>query len=576
MAKYIALANLKTAAKIVSQPFIRSYNRLESTPRSDDMEAGVSMETADPLWYLCRQWQFGEFQGEDAASAYQANILAKHQKPGQLVLPSGKEIAYDLSSPLETIVERENLSSNTHLSAQLGRYFRRWLRQNNLLKYLPLFLEKYPIAVKPNDQDLPGNYFFKSVEGYEINGFSLYESVLDFSYKNWFTSDANFKPAHYNLLETGGNELVNSFKRIYEQAQEEDSTWVSENLEYSFRLEARQDGRTKKVLEAKQFSGGHLDWKDFDQVTSNSNRGITRLQSPEKIVQTFIPAPLRFSGMPHPRLWQMEDSTTDFGDLEASKTTLVNMLLAEFGMRYSNDWFILPYEVDLNTICQVEGICVTDVFGLNFFIKPAIDDPEMNWQQFAFFHQSETNNVSRNQSLFYLAPAVGKVQKSEVLEQVNFMRDEMSNLVWATEQILLSADGQGRRTNRDVPSLKEFEPINEESKIRYVLGNTVPQNWFPFVPVLKKNSTKEMPEIRLQRARMPQGEPAQSKLLSEKQPVYFVEEKEVTRSGIVVERIFNRTRWLNGKTFLWIGRQKKTGRGEGNANLKFDQILDIK
>lgn len=576
MAKYVALANLKTKAKIFSQPFIRSYNRLESTPRSDDMEAGVSMETADPLWYLCRQWQFGEFQGEDAASAFQANILANHQKPGQLVLPGGKEIAYDLSSPLETIVERENLSYNIHLSAQLGRYFRRWLRQNKLLKYLPLFLEKYPIDVKPDDQDLSGNYFFKSVEGYEINGYKLYKSVLDFSYKNWFTSDANFKPAHHNLLETGGNELVNSFKRIYEQAQEKDSTWISENLEYSFRLEAKQDGNTKKVLDAKQFSGGHLDWKDFDQGVADSNRGITRLQRPEKIVQTFIPAPLRFSGMPHPRLWQMEDSTTDFGDLEASKTTLVNMLLAEFGMRYSNDWFILPYEVELNTICQVEGICVTDVFGLNFLIQPALDDPEMNWQQFAFFHQSETDNSSRNKSLFYLAPAVGKVQKSEVLEQVNFMRDEMSNLVWATEQILLSADGQGRRTNRDVPSLKEFEPVNDESKIRYILGNTVPKNWIPFVPVLKKDSTKEMPEIRLQRARMPQGEPAQSKLLSEKQPVYFIEEKEVSRSGIIVERKFNRTRWLNGKTFLWIGRQKKTGRGEGNANLKFDQILDIK
>jgi hypothetical protein len=109
--------------------------------------------------------------------------------------------------------------------------------------------------------------------------------------------------------------------------------------------------------------------------------------------------------------------------------------------------------------------------------------------------------------------------------------------------------------------------------IRYVAGTTVPDNWIPFVPVHMEGSDRE---IRLQRARMPGAKGALGVLLTEKAAPYYINEEEVPRAGAIVQRSFQRTRWLNGTTYLWIGRYKETGKGEGSSNIQFDQIWDIK
>ena len=45
-----------------------SWLRLEGSNRDPELAEGLAAETADPLWSLARQWQVGEFHGEDAAS----------------------------------------------------------------------------------------------------------------------------------------------------------------------------------------------------------------------------------------------------------------------------------------------------------------------------------------------------------------------------------------------------------------------------------------------------------------------------------------------------------------------------
>ena len=44
----------------------------------------------------------------------------------------------------------------------------------------------------------------------------------------------------------------------------------------------------------------------------------------------------------------------------------------------------------------------------------------------------------------------------------------------------------------------------------------------------------------------------------------IIEEEEVPRAGRIVQRAFQRARWHDGKTYLWIGRRSETGRGEGS------------
>ena len=56
-------------------PLVRGWNRLEGRPRSADFERSLRAEVRDPLWFLTRQWQYGEFEGEDAGSPIEVSFM---------------------------------------------------------------------------------------------------------------------------------------------------------------------------------------------------------------------------------------------------------------------------------------------------------------------------------------------------------------------------------------------------------------------------------------------------------------------------------------------------------------------
>jgi hypothetical protein len=128
-------------------------------------------------------------------------------------------------------------------------------------------------------------------------------------------------------------------------------------------------------------------------------------------------------------------------------------------------------------------------------------------------------------------------------------------------------------------------PIETEAKIRYRLGTRVTENWIPFIPVHKPGQNRD---IRLQRAAMPrliQGTPdlpvePRGAILrpgldeTPKQP-YFVNEEEAPQAGAVTRRSYQRTRWLDGRIYTWLGRQKLTGLGQGFSGLEFDRIVPM-
>jgi hypothetical protein len=172
--------------------------------------------------------------------------------------------------------------------------------------------------------------------------------------------------------------------------------------------------------------------------------------------------------------------------------------------------------------------------------------------------------------------------ESDAIEQVNFIRDEMVNMVWGIEDIIPDATGKGINGHNAADKTGVLPvPINDSTaNIRYVLGTTVPENWIPFLPVQVPGSNQD---IRFQRAAMPKlGMPpkdvikAKGVLLQEVQPLYFINEEEIPYSGTIVTRSYQRARWYNGKTYIWIGRYRETGKGEGSSKLAFDQIRSIK
>ena len=46
----------------------------------------------------------------------------------------------------------------------------------------------------------------------------------------------------------------------------------------------------------------------------------------------------------------------------------------------------------------------------------------------------------------------------------------------------------------------------------------------------------------------------------------------VSRAGERVTRHFQHTRWIDGGSLLWMGRRRRSGRGEGSSGLRFDSV----
>ena len=76
---YELVADLMLEAPLF-QPEIKGWNRLEGRPRNVDFERALRAEARDPLWFLCRQWQFGELQGEDAGSPIEARLVTSQRR----------------------------------------------------------------------------------------------------------------------------------------------------------------------------------------------------------------------------------------------------------------------------------------------------------------------------------------------------------------------------------------------------------------------------------------------------------------------------------------------------------------
>lgn len=576
--KLKANVNLAASAfeKRFFEPFISNRNRLEGLPRQAEFEKSLRAEIADPMWMLTRQWQLGEFQGEDAGTACQAKVLSEEQRPGVLTFGTQESKNYDpYQSPLEPEVESEPVEVNLFLKVQMGRQFFRILAEKGKTSLKELFLDRYPLASESNEKDREGVLFAQTLMGKFPDGHAILEDIRSGIFADWINSDGAFEDADRLLLTTDVSNLFNAwFKKLYQQSAPGQNAWVPDRMEYNFNLEMpHPEGRKTVVLEADQYASGKLDWSSFDENLKDTRSQIPQDDNLESTVQTFIPSPLQYSGIPNPRFWQMEDGQIDFAKIQSGTTGLLSMLITEYGITYSNDWFVLPYPMKFNTYCEVKNILVTDVFGQHILIEPTFTDPEVSWHEFAMFRHTERHNLTSPRNRFYLAPSILKLQQSEPLEKVNFMRDEMTNMVWAIENTVPSAAGGGREVKLNKPRFDPLEePDNPESKIRYLVGTSVPENWIPFIPVHKPESVQE---IRLQRARIPNAPGPESLLLKEQQKVHFIEEEEVPRAGVIIKRNFKRTRWIDGKTILWVGRTKTTGRGEGWSGLMFDRLMPI-
>ncbi len=115
-----------------------SWYRLEPNSADADLDESVQARVADPLWALARQWQLGEFKGEDAASPVHLRARLHTSRIATFrndAVPDAEVEQFASHTPLNCRVEAEQVLDGPAailLAAEAGVQFLRRLDRADL------------------------------------------------------------------------------------------------------------------------------------------------------------------------------------------------------------------------------------------------------------------------------------------------------------------------------------------------------------------------------------------------------------------------------------------------------------
>jgi hypothetical protein len=327
------------------------------------------------------------------------------------------------------------------------------------------------------------------------------------------------------------------------------AAWDATRLEYSVTASAGT-----LTLTASPDSEAALDWYAFDLASGSPPA------NPGSVRSSVVPGHVRFPGMPNPRWWDFETSTTDFGAISPDPRDLAKLLFADFLLLHGDDWLLAPLDVPVGSLCWIDALTVTDVFGVTSTIPRADAAPGTRWTLL-----SPTDQASGGPAPFLVVPARAAAQESEPLEEVRLLRDETADLAWAIEHLVQGPSGAPRL---EPPAASPASVRGAPAPLVYQLSTTPPPSWFPLLPV----TTPEGPIALIGgtvdgRPHAPSGRLLQ-KLFS---PGFQLPDREITRAGVLLHRVACRTRTADGSTRLWIARRKYIGAGEASSGLRYDE-----
>lgn len=573
---------------------ITYWNRVEPRPRSKSLGHALSARIRDPLWFLARQWQFGEFQGEDAGSPAYIQFSANFSKIEQWHSPNDEAFAVDSKKPLEAQIQTEAFSETDFtITVELGQQFKAFLEKSisdidDFRTVLDETLTQYAVP-KPEDID-PANRdkalmsFLRVFAGNEINGTKLLRDYLASAPE--IPSDLTIPDPLKNPYKTGLVNLKQWAESTYGKLGKEDSpAWVPERLEYGLSVTASSPAGEQVKLNVYPGQNGEFDWYDFDHIPSEEDTDNPPGEDAETVIHSILPAYVRFPGMPNARWWQFERGDINLSDVKVDPSDTAKMALLDFGLIHSNDWFVIPVAQPVGSLGRLNALLVHDVFGGVTEINPAVTDATNVIHRWSMFTTSIVGSTSTT-DYFVLPPGPGTLDiQSESTEEVRFLRDEMFNSAFGVEHI--TQNGLGERWfghERAMPKPSDYEKNTTTSPLKYLLQSWLPENWIPFVPVRQGDTTAA---VDFERALILQPDhlgnlatvKPHGRILNPtnlRDPaIYRIREEEIPRTGVRVSRLVRRTRWLNGETYIWIARTVKPGSGEGSSGLRYDLAIPL-
>lgn len=571
-------------------PSVTFWHRLEPLPQEtklprgpkqippDPLLGGLQARIRDPMWLLARQYDLGELTASNGGSPVSATIsLESAPVNGYRPSLTGPAGALPGGRPLEAQVEPEEVALGLRGAIQLGLRFEGLLDQLRTAlgnaavdQLLADFRTAYPIddpppATEPRD---PGATEIRVVAaGRVVDGNKLYTAAKD--------APNNVPPQPANAAQASSALVAFvAYRRGLYAEPSQSSPWVPDELHYAFSLSSGDI-----ALHAPEFPGDAVDWHSF---TLGADALPSAPAAPAASDEwTFLPQNLTFRGMPNPRWWNFELGTTDFGELDAEHVDLAKLAVIDFALVYGNDWFELPLPLELGSVSRVRALVVTDTFGVRTLVRPTEQAGQQGEERWSMFKVSSADGVG---DFLLLPPLLGPVSDGPDVEDVLFVRDEMAAMGWGIEQKVQGPldtplDGYEpyfQRLAEQQAAAPPTPPLNPSAPpIEYVLGNSVPDNWIPLVPV-----GTSLNDFVFRRGQMEitasglVGAHAYGRILEPWHP-FYVDDQAIPREGVRVVRYFRRARWSDGSTWTWVARRVYPGTGPGASGLAFDLVEQV-
>ena len=607
--------NLEGLASDKDKLELKYYNRIEGRTRNTDPTEALRLRVHDPLWMPARQWQMGEFRGNNTGTAMSVRC----------------EVSYEDCSkdPIEPVTEQVNPRIDFLAKIESAVYYMDLIRtklsngKERSKTIRKRFIKSYPIdwnaindtlvlsdAVTSEREKTLNKHlqsYATTFRGKIFDGYLLYKDII--GNKN-------------DVDKAIDDEFKKWFEKKYIPTSSTNDHWQEKDLCYE--VETHVAGKSFK---GDRYQGGRLSWYTFDYEKSNTKKQ-NKSASSQQVVS--LPTPATFASAPNKRLWQMEDKKVYLGN-SYDEPSEANSVVMRYATMYSNDWMLFPLETQIGKYIEIKEIEVIDTFGGRHIIKG--DDRAGNKEklgkfaeQWQIFTNSTKGNYKKTEvNGLYFAPQLAATVEGKPIEEVKVLRDEMANMVWGVENVV--PDGCGGiidanlyatqlqqvvdEVNEAGKSIRDPQTIvfgNEETgaiesaKFSYLLQSTVPFNWIPFIPQrLSNKDDKTSPffqdgrEIILRRGKMPcylyngngynlesvrpQGSIMRPEVKTDrsgkkKENPMFIHEEAVQATGIRLTKNYQRTRWICGKTYQWLGIYKRQAQTEASSGLVFDELLE--
>jgi len=618
----------------VQQPSITGFTRLETQPTTVSLKLGLQAPVADPLWMLARQWQFNEFQGEDAGTPLSVRFAVdgvpvrrfrsgaeKDQQPWQALAPG--------QAPIETRVEAEPVwRTHPRLRGEAGLQL---LRRADV-PTRQVLLQAYPLALpEPTDgaADMAGLLWHGVLHGRTVDAQALAGALAPLRGADGkltglppaLAALAALAPAA-QAVQTLLEGWLAWLDGVVFEGVADNPAWQRDRFEYAFALGtgAVAPGVGAVALDVPEYTDGHVDWDAF-RAKPLAEPGEA-VPSQRFAVARRHPTPVRYPGMPADRYWEFEDGNVNFAGAEAGATDLLRLSVTEFALTFGNDWFMVPVRLPVGGLYRVSSFEVVDSFGITARAGPISAMAHSPWRMFEISAAPALKDVLAH--TVFIPDSLDGVMESEPLEHTFLVRDEMANLAWAIEKKVQGVSGEPLDRDLEAKGLAFQQQVKfaaTDPQIVYRLATPVPANWTPLLPVRRNGLQLADPlDIQLERAGMKRfypspavlgvDDPAFSDFLDglDAQPNFisplpipedanvrayvfyprghllrkepgapmpederlWIEEEEVPRIGASLKRKFQYARSADGKSWLWVGRSKTAGRGEAGSQLRFD------